>query len=212
MSGNDSRKVKRFWDKAFANSEIDYNTHGRRNFSRIIERLQKEGAKRVLDLGCGFGFASIALANEGFRVKAVDISSYAIEKLREQANKDGLAIETEASAAQNITTNEHFDAVIANSVLDHMGIEDAQLSIRNIELILNEGGFAFLSSDGEEEGSTADFSSFPDGTRCYTKGKRKGMLWRFYTNKEIKLLRMNSRLLSFENVPTGEGSVGFAKK
>jgi cyclopropane fatty-acyl-phospholipid synthase-like methyltransferase len=219
MSQSPSREVKRFWEKIFASSEIDYNTLGKRDFSPIIEKLREEGVKRIMDLGCGFGLASIALAKAGFQVKAVDISSQAIRKLMVQASKKGLAIETVICAAQDVATDEHFDAVIVNSVLDHMSFEDAGLTIQNIRLLLDEAGVAFLSFDGGEgkegeegeEGDAGDFTSLTDGTRYYTRGRCRGMLWRFYTNQEIKTLLKGFEVMEFRERDDGRREVWVRK-
>src|SRR5437016_13787013 len=43
--------------------------------------LKREGAKRILDLGCGAGRHSILLGEAGFQVVALDISETALKAL-----------------------------------------------------------------------------------------------------------------------------------
>jgi len=46
--------------------------------------LRREGAKRVLDLGCGAGRHSILLGKTGFQVVALDVSETALKMLEDR--------------------------------------------------------------------------------------------------------------------------------
>lgn len=46
--------------------------------------IRAQGVKTALDLGCGSGFQSIALANLGFHVTAIDLSQRLLVELAEQ--------------------------------------------------------------------------------------------------------------------------------
>ncbi len=52
--------------------------------AEFAEDLKREGAKRVLDLGCGAGRHSILLGKAGFQVVALDISETALKILEER--------------------------------------------------------------------------------------------------------------------------------
>jgi len=61
----------------------------------LLERLGTRAVHRdgiAVDLGCGSGFQSIALARLGFRVLAIDFCSRLVEELNERASEllDGL--------------------------------------------------------------------------------------------------------------------------
>jgi SAM-dependent methyltransferase len=61
-------------------------------FAAIL-REQWPGHRSVLDVSCGIGTQAIALAENGFWVKASDISAGAIERARSEAASRGLVIE-----------------------------------------------------------------------------------------------------------------------
>jgi SAM-dependent methyltransferase len=59
-------------------------------------------AALAVDLGCGSGFQSVALARLGFRVLAVDFSERLLAELRERA--DGLSVEAVAGDLRDVGT------------------------------------------------------------------------------------------------------------
>ncbi|MDD5142791.1 class I SAM-dependent methyltransferase [Methanoregula sp.] len=91
-----------FWNKAWENRS-DHTAKrlrpGRKE--RLISDLfgmleeagfQADGA-HILDIGCGPGALSIPLARAGAKVTALDISSTALDFIRETADREGLSIE-----------------------------------------------------------------------------------------------------------------------
>lgn len=87
----DLREQAQVWDRMFFQTPQD-RPFSDRDWTPLTERLRKEGIKDVLDLGCGRGHWSAALARAGFRVTAVDISELAIERLRAWAREENLPI------------------------------------------------------------------------------------------------------------------------
>jgi 2-polyprenyl-3-methyl-5-hydroxy-6-metoxy-1,4-benzoquinol methylase len=207
------KENRRFWEKCFAHSDLDLKLPPSKNVLKIIKRLQKYQAQRVLDLGCGFGRWSMALARAGFQVKAVDISSEAIKRVQKWATQKGLSIETEVCSAQELVfKSESLDAVFCNSVLDHMPLVETGKTICNIQSLLKPGGIAYISFDGLEEEKKEEFVMLDDGTRRYTKGEHKGKLWRFYTSEEIKTLCKDMEILEFTKESNGKREIWIRKK
>jgi SAM-dependent methyltransferase len=61
---------------------------------RIVQHLQETGwiGRRVLDLGCGVGTATLWLAQQGFRASGVDLSAAMLAKARINAEAAGLGM------------------------------------------------------------------------------------------------------------------------
>jgi len=69
----------------------------------LLERLgvaASQGGATAVDLGCGSGFQSIALARLGFRVMAIDFSQALLAELRDRAR--GLAVEAVAGDIRDV--------------------------------------------------------------------------------------------------------------
>lgn len=85
----------------------------------------RKGAK-ILDIGCGTGRHSIALAREGFRMTGVDISPSMLKIATAKAKEEGVELTLIESDAQDISFKEEFDAVIClcEGALSLLGSQD----------------------------------------------------------------------------------------
>ena len=208
------KKSRQFWNRCFEDAKWDYKTLANKNWSDFINKLKRLKVKKVLDLGCGYGTWSIVMARAGFKVRAVDISKRALGILKEWANEEKLFIKTQICSAQKFKSKEKFDAIICNSVLDHMVFNDTKIAINRIRYILSPKGIAYFSFDGpsEDKKDKKGFILLDDGTRYYIKGKFKGMLWRYYTDEEIKILCKNLKIIEFRVRKHGRRYVWMKKK
>jgi 2-polyprenyl-6-hydroxyphenyl methylase/3-demethylubiquinone-9 3-methyltransferase len=95
--------------------------------------------KTVLDLGCGGGFMSEAMAREGANVIGVDPSAPAIEAARLHAQAEGLAIEYRVGSGERVPLeDESVDCVVCVDVLEHVESLDAVLD--EVARVLKPGG------------------------------------------------------------------------
>lgn len=109
----------------------------------ILEAIRAEGKTTedsILDVGCGAGFLSNALAKEGFPVTGVDLSS---ESLRVAARHDetGKARYLEADATKLPFADGQFSIVTAMDFLEH--VENPAAVIAEIARVLRPGGLFF---------------------------------------------------------------------
>jgi len=111
------------------------------------EMFRKMGSlqgKKVLDFGCGSGWMSIALAERGCDVVAVDLSLQSLKKARQAASEKGL--ENRITFCQmngealGIKSSQ-FDFVIGNAIIHHLDVQNAFQEIREI---LKKGGVAYF--------------------------------------------------------------------
>ena len=73
------------WDEQYRSGRVPWET-GRpsRELQRVLRALRLPPG-RAVDFGCGTGASAVWLARQGFRVTAVDLSSWAIRRARRRA-------------------------------------------------------------------------------------------------------------------------------
>jgi len=99
--------------------------------------------KKVLDLGCGNGFASIEALRSGAYVTAIDISSKSIQYLLEAAKAENLDDRLEAlvmDAHELSFDGNTFDVVFGNGILHHLS--DLDIALGEIKRVLKKDGYA----------------------------------------------------------------------
>ncbi len=107
-----------------------------RHFSTVVDAWT---GKTVLDLGCGGGFMSEALARKGALVVGVDPSGPAIEAAQDHARHEGLAIDYRVGSGERIPLESaSTDCVVCVDVLEH--VENVDTVLDEIRRVLKPGG------------------------------------------------------------------------
>jgi SAM-dependent methyltransferase len=125
-----------------------------------IVRAHWPGHRSVLDVSCGIGTQSIALARNGFWVKASDVSQGAIERARSEAAQRGLVIEFSLCDMRDAFAchGGGFDVVISadNSIAHLLDDEEIVRALASMYECLKPGGGCLLT--------VRDYDREPRGT------------------------------------------------
>jgi SAM-dependent methyltransferase len=104
----------------------------------LVLRLLGDGPGRLLDVGCGTGAHSAALAERGWSVTGVDVSQDMLRRARERGVE---AIEADAAALP--FGDATFDAVV--SMWTHTDVGDFPAIVREVARVLTpEGPFVYV--------------------------------------------------------------------
>lgn len=141
----------RDWDRAYK-KEGEIQSDVLAFVEGTASRLLKEGAKRVLDLGCGTGRHTVFLSSKGFDVYGIDISKNALEITMKKLEENGLEAKLSVGDMSSLGFDDgFFDAVVSTYVIHHAKLGVIRKVISEVARVLKEGGvFSFIVLSDED--------------------------------------------------------------
>jgi tellurite methyltransferase len=130
-----------FFDRQFQRQvrEADYALNP---FERaILPHLFGE----VLDLGCGLGNLSLAAAEAGCKVTALDGSSTGVADLARRARERGLSIDTLTQELADYAPDRQYDCVVAIGLLMFLACPQARAVLERIRDAVRPNGLAAVN-------------------------------------------------------------------
>ena len=132
----------------------------------LVELIEKERIKKgkALDICCGAGTNTVYLAEKGFEVTGIDISSKAIEYAKKNAEQANVKINLMVQNFVNLPFgDEEFDFVFDMGCFHHVEVEDRTKFIEGVHRVLKKGGSYLLT--------------------CFSY--KNGPAWNHFTKKQI---------------------------
>lgn len=104
--------------------------------------LVGSGHGEVLELGCGEGWLSLALATSNRHVVGVDISDQCIELCRRNQKEHGVPkVEFHRQSGVRLEfKDETFDCAVSTEFLEHLHPDDVPLHLAEVRRVLKSGG------------------------------------------------------------------------
>ena len=188
-----SELAHRWWDP-----ESEFRPLHQINPLRLdwINGLAPLAGKQVLDIGCGGGILSDAMARKGARVSGIDLSAKALKVAQLHALEAGTPnvnyreVSAEALAAEQPGL---FDVVTCMEMLEH--VPDPASVVRACATLARPGGWVFFSTINRNPksfllaivGAEYLLKMVPRGTHEYAKLIRPSELARFCRQAELDL-------------------------
>ena len=113
---------------------------------RYIERTVNLPGKQALDVGCGGGILSEAMARAGAQVLGIDLSQSVLDVAELHALEGNVAVEYRAVAAEDLAQERPaaFDVVTCMEMLEH--VPDPAASVAALAALAKPGGTVIVST------------------------------------------------------------------
>lgn len=167
----------------------------------ISDNTALEG-RRVLDVGCGGGILTEALARLGATVRGLDAGEAVIRVATQHARENSLEITYTAGALENFAAanTRCFDVLTCMELLEH--VPDPEELLRACARVLIPGGHLFLATInrnlksylGTVIGAERLFGLLPKGTHDYASFIRPSELKRWLHNAGFEVLNIRGML------------------
>ncbi len=183
--------------------EIAYGEEPSAGLRTYLEQVG--GGGRGLDLGAGAGRDTIALAKAGYSVLAVDLSSRGLQRIAQRAIAAGVESRVKTTTVDvrdlDFPPN-HYDAIVATTVLDHIPAADAETVWQRIADSLTDTGVLYVQVHTVEDPgsphppgchSNAPISETADAVINYFAPNQLAT-WAIKEESRLRILRYEERL------------------
>jgi 2-polyprenyl-6-hydroxyphenyl methylase/3-demethylubiquinone-9 3-methyltransferase len=163
---------------------------------RYIDAGVRLAGKSILDIGCGGGLLSEAMAQRGARVTGLDASAGAIETARRHALLGSVAVDYVLGTAEEPGAAGHrrYDVITCMELLEH--VPDPESLLRACRHLLLTGGDLILSTlnrsvaayVGAVVGAEYLLGLLPRGTHDYARFLRPAELRRMLASQDFTLV------------------------
>lgn len=143
-----SANAPEYLSTAEGRGDMEAHLTGRLNWDRQnvipwLDHVRKLSGSTILEIGCGTGASTVALAEQGAHVTAVDIDDLALKDAAFRCSQYGVAADlanANATTLPEIFSGRQFDIVIFYASLEHMTYDERTRAIAS--------AWALLPADG----------------------------------------------------------------
>ena len=204
FTNTDTEEIKKFdnvaqiwWDPEGSMGTLHTINPLRTKF--ITENLNMSDCK-ILDVGCGGGILTEALARSGAQITGIDLSEASLEIARRHAKEQGLNIDYRYESIEQVAEKHagKFDVITCMEMLEHVPEPDKIISA--CSRLLKPGGHAFFSSINRTfksflfaiVGGEYILHLLPKGTHTYKKLIRPVELKLWAHENDLEFRRLSS--------------------
>jgi SAM-dependent methyltransferase len=173
------------WNTIFAREGLVFpDPH--EDMPRFAERLQRQEARTVLDLGCGTGRHVLLLAECGLQVSGVDNAPAALAITRKRLEGVGLTADLQLGDIFDRLpyADGVFDGLVSTQVIHHARIAEIAALVQEIGRIVRPGGLLFVTVPRLRNQAT-EFALIEPGTYLPLDGREAGLPHHFFSAEEL---------------------------
>lgn len=160
----------------FSKNAIDYGSRV------LLDNFQPEGAKTLLDVGCGYGTLALTLAKKyGLKATLVDVNSRALDLAKKNADKNNIEVNDIFLSNIYDQVEGTFDAIISNPPI-RAGKEVVHTILSDAYEHLNDGGHLTIVIQKKQGAPSAQKKMKDVFDNCEIVAKDKG----YYILKSYK--------------------------
>ena len=160
----------------FSKNAIDYGSRV------LLDNFQPEGAKTLLDVGCGYGTLALTLAKKyGLKATLVDVNSRALDLAKKNADKNNIEVNDIFLSNIYDQVEGKFDAIISNPPI-RAGKEVVHTILSDAYEHLNDGGHLTIVIQKKQGAPSAQKRMKDVFDNCEIVAKDKG----YYILKSYK--------------------------
>ncbi|MCE5393508.1 MAG: bifunctional 2-polyprenyl-6-hydroxyphenol methylase/3-demethylubiquinol 3-O-methyltransferase UbiG [Acidithiobacillus sp.] len=162
----------------------------------ILERADGLQGKRVLDVGCGAGILSEAMARANAQVTGIDLAADAIRAAKRHAQEQGVPVVYRVQAVEDLIADEaeSFDVITCMEMLEH--VPDPASIVAACAKLLRPGGQVFFATLNRNPksyllailGAEYLLRLLPRGTHDYEKFIRPGELLEMARANHLRMM------------------------
>jgi ubiquinone/menaquinone biosynthesis C-methylase UbiE len=139
-----------FWKEVYAGNDVYSVIHQHRQALTLalVDQLDLEAGSAALEVGCGAGLMTVALAQRGFQIDATDSAPAMVEATRESvdaANLSSRVTVTSTDAHSLSFDDEAFALVVALGVIPWL--HSSMKALSEMARVLERGGYLIVNAD-----------------------------------------------------------------
>ncbi|EIC23351.1 bifunctional 2-polyprenyl-6-hydroxyphenol methylase/3-demethylubiquinol 3-O-methyltransferase UbiG [Thiorhodovibrio frisius] len=161
----------------------------------FIERKVELQGKQVLDVGCGGGILSEAMAARGAKVTGIDMGEMPLRIAELHTLETGVQVDYRQTSAEALAeeTPASFDVITCMELLEH--VPEPASVVRACARLVRPGGYLFFSTLNRNPksylfavlGAEYLLNMLPKGTHDYTRFLRPSELARFARAADLQI-------------------------
>ena len=167
-----------------------------KDLSIFVRLLKEQDGHCVLDLGCGTGRHTVALAREGFVLCGLDISEKAVRQTQQWLAEEGFSEDIRIGEMYQLLPykDNFFDGVISIKAMHHALLADIKRLVREIERVMKPKGILMIEVPKKNpDRYPGPHKEVEPGTLVFTKGPEEGVPHHiFCSEEELKNLSINN--------------------